>query len=323
MAAKNEKEWANRLAEVRNEMAKGVVGQADMIEGLLLCMACGGHALLESVPGLAKTRAVALLAQVSGLPFRRIQFTPDLLPADIVGTRIYNPATTNFEVRKGPVFSNFVLADEINRAPAKVQSALLECMQERQVTLGDETHKLPAPFFVFATMNPVEQEGTYALPEAQVDRFLMKLVLDYPTLDEEVAVVNMVIQETTFPKIEALLDGPAILDLQAAVRAVHLESKLVRYIAQLVEGTRGREKGPVALKGKIALGASPRASIALAQTSRAYALMQGRDHVEPGDIKAVAMAVLRHRIIPNYQAEAEGVKSSHLVTELLASEQVP
>jgi len=316
-------EQAKKIGEAREELSKGIVGQDGLIEGLFLAMAAGGHALLESVPGLAKSRAVALLAQVSGLAFRRIQFTPDLLPADITGTRIFNPGAAAFEVKKGPIFANFILADEINRAPAKVQSALLESMQERQVTIGDETFKLPAPFFVFATQNPVEQEGTYPLPEAQLDRFMLKLVLDYPTLEEEARVVNLVIQETALPKVRALLSAESILSLQAAVRQVHIEERLVRYLSQLVDATRHPKAYGLDLEGRIALGASPRASIALAQVSRARALFIGRGHVEPGDIKAVALPVLRHRVIPTYHAEAEGVRSVDLIEKILAAVKVP
>ncbi len=308
---------------LREEIHRGIIGQEGLIEGLLIALLANGHLLIEGVPGLAKTRAVHLLSKISGLDFKRLQFTPDLLPADIIGTRIYNQSTASFETKKGPVFAHFILADEINRAPAKVQSALLECMQEKQVTIGEETYPLPSPFFVFATQNPVEQEGTYPLPEAQIDRFMMKLVVDYPTLEEECDIVEMVIQETSLPEVNRLLSDQSILALQEAVRRVHMEKKLVAYITELVDATRNPEKYGLSLENTILYGASPRASIFLAQVSRATALMEGRENVIPDDIKRAAPGVLRHRIILTYHAEAEGVKKEEIIKNILSSVKVP
>lgn len=311
------------IEKMRAELHRGIVGQGPFIDGLLLALLANGHALVESVPGLAKTRAVQLLAKITGLEFKRIQFTPDLLPADIVGTRIYNQSTASFETRIGPVFANFVLADEINRAPAKVQSALLECMQERQITIGEETHKLPQPFFVFATQNPVEQEGTYQLPEAQLDRFMLKLVLDYPSLDEETEIVEMVIEETSLPDVGKIVSDKEILALQSAVRAVHIEKPLIKYIAELIDLTRHPGAGMEDLFGFIAYGASPRASIALAQLARAAAFVAGRDHVLPDDIKDMLVPVLRHRIIMTYHAQAEGITPLAVIEKIGSCVKVP
>jgi MoxR-like ATPase len=311
------------ILSLKTEIHKGIIGQEDLIEGLLLGLIADGHILIEGVPGLAKTRAVNLLANVCDLSFKRLQFTPDLLPADIVGTRIYNQSKATFEVSKGPIFANFILADEINRAPAKVQSALLETMQEKQVTIGDNTFLVPAPFFVFATMNPIEQEGTYALPEAQLDRFMMKLVVNYPTQKEEAQVVKMVIMETKFPSIKKLLDGESILNLQMESRKIHIEDKIINYITDIIQATREPKKYGLDSENYIQYGASPRASIALANVSRARALMAGRDAVYPEDIKAIAYNVLRHRVIPTYHAEAEGIKPEQIITKILEKIKVP
>lgn len=295
-----------------------------MIDGLLLALLANGHVLIEGVPGLAKTRAVNLLAQMCKVSFKRLQFTPDILPADVVGTQIYNINENKFSTKKGPVFSHFVLADEINRAPAKVQSALLEAMQEKQVTIADETFPLPIPFFVFATQNPVEQEGTYPLPEAQVDRFLLKLVVDYPNAKEEAEVVKMVMNETRLPELDPILDSETILGLQHATRQIFLEDKIVEYITTLVLASRYPDKhGMPNLKDIIDYGSSPRASIALAMVSKAHALLNNRDMVIPEDVKAVALPVLRHRIIPTYQADAEGITSTMIVEEILKKTRVP
>lgn len=319
----NLKQAVDLLQKVDQEMSKGIVGQKELIHGLFRCIIANGHALIEGVPGLAKTRAVNLLAAISQADFKRLQFTPDLLPADIIGTRIYNRETADFEIRKGPVFANFVLADEINRAPAKVQSALLETMQERQVTIGSETFKLPQPFFVFATQNPVEQEGTYPLPEAQVDRFLVKLVVDYPEKEEENSIVEMIIAETVAPRVKELLNPKSIKALQTLSRGVFIEKKLISYITDLVFTTREPKKFGLNFDDIIDYGASPRASIALASVARANALMQGRDSVFPEDIKAVAHDVLRHRIIRTYHADAEGITSEQIVDEILQHTKVP
>lgn len=308
---------------LKKEIAVGIVGQADLVDGLLLCMLADGHALVEGVPGLAKTRAVALLANMCKMEFKRLQFTPDLLPADIVGTRIYNQSTASFETKKGPIFANFILADEINRAPAKVQSALLETMQEKQVTIGENTFPVPRPFFVFATMNPVEQEGTYPLPEAQVDRFLMKLIVDYPAKKEEDDIVRMVIKETRLPEVKQIVDAEALLSLQGAVRRVHIDDKLISYITDLVFATRYPDRYGLKMEQIIQYGASPRASIALAQTARARAVMNGQTSVMPEDIKANVMGVLRHRIIPTYQADAEGIKREEIIKQIMEKVKVP
>ncbi len=311
------------LDRLRTEIQVGIVGQKELVDGLLLAVLANGHALIEGVPGLAKTRAVNLLANMTRSEFRRIQFTPDLLPADIIGTRIYNQSTAGFETKKGPVFANFILADEINRAPAKVQSALLESMQEKQVTIGEETHALPRPFFVFATQNPVEQEGTYPLPEAQLDRFLVKLVVDYPQKQEEQDIVRMVIAETRLPAVKQLIDGKAIEALQDVTRGIFLEDRLIEYIAGLVFATRDPAGHGIDFDNVIEYGASPRASIGLALTARARALLDGRDSVQPEDIKSVAFPVLRHRIIMTYHADAEGITSEQVIQEILNRVPVP
>ncbi len=320
------------IARMGSNLATGIVGQKDLVEGLLLALLSGGHALIEGVPGLAKTRSVNLLARASQGSFRRVQFTPDLLPADIVGTEIYNQAAGSFETKIGPLFANFILADEINRAAPKVQSALLEAMQERQVTIGDSSYPLPRPFLVFATQNPVEQEGTYPLPEAQVDRFLLKLVVRYPSRDDEKKIVRMVMSETELPELKQLLDADDILSLQAAAREVHVEDRIIDYATDLVSttrptrsppGQRGGERHGLDFEGLIQLGASPRASIGLVQAARAKALIEGRDAVLPEDVKAVAYDVLRHRILLTYHADAEGVTSEQIIEKILATVKVP
>lgn len=305
------------------ELKKGIVGQTELLEGLVLGLLANGHILIEGVPGLAKTRAVNLLSQACNVSFKRLQFTPDLMPADIVGTRIYNQANASFEVSKGPIFANFVLADEINRAPAKVQSALLETMQERQVTIGEVSFKVPEPFLVFATMNPVEQEGTYNLPEAQLDRFLMKLIVQYPTKEEEALVVEMVIQEVKLPTLNKILDATTILSLQNEVRKIFIEKSILKYIANIVQATRAPKDYNLSIEQFIQYGASPRASISLANVARARALMQGRSNVIPEDIKSIAYNVLRHRILLTYHAEAEGIKPEEIIGQILSKVKVP
>jgi MoxR-like ATPase len=311
------------LQDVRREMARGVVGQTDMVDGLLWGVLANGHILIEGVPGLAKTRAVNLLSRMSQSVFKRIQFTPDLLPADIVGNRIYNHARGTFETKTGPIFANFILADEINRAPAKVQSALLEAMQERQVTIGEETFPLPVPFFVFATQNPIEQEGTYPLPEAQVDRFIVKLRVTYPSPAEEVDIVKMVMNETKLPSVKPLLSPETILALQAEVREVYVDDRIIQYATDLVWATRDGNPHGLQFENLVEYGASPRASIAMVQIARARAFLDHRDAVTPDDIKTIAPAVLRHRIIPTYHAQAEGITSEQLVAEILQKIKVP
>lgn len=312
------------VTTIKNEFKKGIVGQEEMIDGLLVALLTQGHVLIEGVPGLAKTRAVNILAKICKVSFKRLQFTPDLLPADIVGTQLYNTQTGQFSTKKGPIFSHFILADEINRAPAKVQSALLEAMQEKQVTIAEETFKLPKPFFVFATQNPVEQEGTYPLPEAQVDRFLLKLVVDYPTQDDEKNIIKMVVSETKLPEVNQILDPEKIVELQNYVRDIFIEDKIVEYITNIVFTSRFPDQyGSANLKEIIDYGASPRASISLAIAARAHAVIAGRDHVIPDDVKSIALPILRHRIIPTYQADAEGITSEQIVEEILRKTKVP
>ena len=316
-------ETAKLLASVAQEIHRGIVGQDELVRGLLIGLAANGHLLIEGVPGLAKTRAVNLLARVCRTEFKRIQFTPDLLPADVIGTRIYNQGSGGFETSRGPIFANFVLADEINRAPAKVQSALLETMQERQVTIGKETIRVEPPFLVFATQNPIEQEGTYPLPEAQLDRFLLKLVVTYPSKADEQAVVSMVIDEERLPAVNTLLDGDQVNRVQEVCRSVYIDSKLIDYATEIVQATRRPDDFKLQLGNYIDFGASPRASIALAVAGRATALLEGRDAVTPDDVKAVAPAVLRHRIIPTYYAVAEKISTDDMIAEILETVKVP
>ena len=319
----SKQEARDLMVAVREQLALGIVGQEEFLHGLLVAVVAGGHVLIEGVPGLAKTRAGNLLARSCRVKFRRLQFTPDLLPADVVGTRVFNQEARAFETVRGPVFANFVLADEINRAPAKVQSALLEIMQERQVTIGPESLEVPAPFHVFATQNPIEQEGTYPLPEAQLDRFLLKLVVTYPARDEEEAIVRLVIEESSLPKMEAVLSGEQLLAVQQAARTVFIEDRLVAYATELVRATRQPKELGLELAEFIEFGASPRASISLAQAGRAVALLDGRDEVLPDDIKALAPAVLRHRIVRTYYAEAEKVGTGRIIDESLGAIKVP
>mgnify|MGYP002626909949 CR=1 FL=1 len=308
------------------ELGKTIVGQRHMVEGLLIGLLSDGHVLLEGVPGLAKTLAITTLAKAVSAKFSRIQFTPDLLPADLVGTMIYSQKSESFQVKKGPVFSHFVLADEINRAPAKVQSALLEAMQERQVTIGEQTFALEEPFLVMATQNPIEQEGTYPLPEAQVDRFLLKVVIGYPKRDEERQILHTVVNGAAAPAAaqRAVLTPADILRARAAVKEVYMDEKIENYITDLVFATRypgqyGLEK----LEPLINYGASPRGSIGLATASKAYAFMKRRGYVIPEDVRAVALDVLRHRVGLTYEAEAENVSSEEVVGEVLNRVDVP
>jgi len=306
---------APKIDKAREEMARVLVGQRYMVDRLLIGLLADGHVLLEGVPGLAKTTAVKALANATDLQFSRVQFTPDLLPADVVGTQIYQPKTGEFHTRRGPVFANIVLADEINRAPPKVQSALLEAMQERQVTIGDETMPLPRPFLVLATQNPIEQEGTYPLPEAQVDRFMLKLSVTYPSLDEELEIIERA--SLPPPRLSGVVTGDTLLEAQALVREVKVTDVLMRYIVDLVRATR--EPGGIdpTLETAIEFGASPRASIALAAASRAHAFLDSRGYALPEDVKAIAPDVLRHRILPTYEAEADGLSADDLVTRIL------
>ena len=305
------------------EMGKVIVGQKALVENLLIGLLADGHILLEGLPGLAKTLAINTLSRSVGGKFSRIQFTPDLLPADLTGTLIYSQKEGSFEVHKGPVFANFVLADEINRSPAKVQSALLEAMQERQVTIGDETFKLPDPFLVMATQNPIEQEGTYPLPEAQVDRFMLKVVVDYPKKEEERQIVRMN-NTGEFPKPQAVVSPEDIVRARQVVREVYMDDKIERYIVDIVYATRtSAEYGLGKLKDLISYGGSPRASISLAMASKAYAFIKRRGYVIPEDVRAVCNEVLRHRIGLTYEAEAENVTPEEIIAETLNAVIVP
>jgi len=307
------------IAEVR----KVIVGQRSLVDRMMVALLCRGHLLVEGVPGLAKTLAVKTVGQVLGLHFSRIQFTPDLLPADLIGTMIYQQKSGEFVARKGPVFTNLLLADEINRAPAKVQSALLESMQERQVTLGDTTHPLPDPFLVFATQNPIEQEGTYPLPEAQVDRFLLKAKVDYPKREEERQILDRMISGE-LPAVATVLGIEAIDRLGRRAREVYLDDRIRDYIVALVTATRRpKEVGLAEASHLIAFGASPRATLAFSEAARAVAFLHGRGYVVPEDVKEIAHDVLRHRILLSYEAEAENVTSENLIDRVLERVEVP
>ena len=309
------------LARCRDEIGKAVVGQRAMIDGMLMGILTGGHVLLEGVPGLAKTRAITSLSRVIDASFKRIQFTPDLLPADLIGTMIYRQQTGEFVARKGPVFSNIVLADEVNRAPAKVQSAMLEAMQERQVTIGETTFPLPQPFFVLATQNPIEQEGTYPLPEAQLDRFIMKLAITYPTPEEELEILKRVGVESEL-KLRTILFSSDVVRLQDTAARIEVDDRIQEYIVALVISSR-RQGETRSFHRYVEFGASPRATIYLYRCAKVQALFEGRAHVLPDDVKTVAPAVLRHRIIPSYEAEAEQLTSGDLVDLLLSTVPVP
>lgn len=311
------------VTDLTTGMNQIIVGQKHLIDSLLISLLSDGHILLEGVPGLAKTLAIKTLSQLIDVRYSRIQFTPDLLPADVIGTQIYSQKDETFHVKKGPIFSNFILADEINRAPAKVQSALLEAMQEHQVTIGESTFTLPDPFLVMATQNPIEQEGTYMLPEAQVDRFMLKVVLDYPTLDEEKLVVRMNLQGNT-PVIRPVIGTKEILEARKVVEDVYLDDKIMQYITDIVFATRYPERYQLAdLKEMITFGGSPRASINLARASRAYAFIKHRGYVVPEDVRAVAHDVLRHRIGLSYEAEAANLTTETIVSEIINKVQVP
>lgn len=310
------------VAGLFEEVSKTVVGQCYMLERLFMGILLGGHILVEGVPGLAKTTAVKAMADALSARFQRIQFTPDLLPADLLGTQIYNPKTQEFYIKKGPLFHNIILADEINRAPAKVQSALLEAMQEKQITIGEETFPLAEPFIVLATQNPIEQEGTYPLPEAQLDRFMLKLNITYPTRDEELAIVNRFARKT---KVEPkpVLSLSQIFALRELVDKIYIDDKINRYIVSLVYATREPKTLKIGIERYIQFGVSPRASIWLSQASRGYAFLQGRAYVVPQDVKTLALDVLRHRLILTYEAEAEGLKTDDVIKKILDQVEVP
>ncbi len=304
------------------EMGKVVVGQRYLLERLILGLILEGHILVEGVPGLAKTTAVKTLAQLMKVGFKRIQFTPDLLPADLIGTQIYNPKTQEFGVKKGPIFSNILLADEINRAPAKVQSALLEAMQEKQVTIGEETFPLARPFIVLATQNPIEQEGTYPLPEAQVDRFMLKLQVTYPTPGEEAAIIERINSES-LPELKPVIGPEHLMAMREVVQQIYMDPKIKDYIVKIIFATRDPKSLNLGLERYIQFGASPRASIFLYQVSKAHAFLQGRGYVTPQDVKTIGFDVLRHRIITTYEAEAEGLNTDQIIQKLFDHIEVP
>lgn len=314
---------SNFVNLVTQGMDQAIVGQKHLVESLLIALLSNGHVLLEGVPGLAKTLAIKTLAQIIDAKYSRIQFTPDLLPADVLGTMVYSVKSEQFQVKKGPIFANFVLADEINRAPAKVQSALLEAMQERQVTIGDHTFPLDNPFLVMATQNPIEQEGTYPLPEAQVDRFLLKVVIGYPTRDEEKLIIRQNLSSTR-REIRPLLRPEEIIDAQRVVEKIYIDEKIERYIVDIVFATRfPAEYGLADLQSIISFGASPRASISLARAAKAYAFLRQRGYVIPEDVRAVCHDVLRHRIGLTYEAEANNISADEIISEILDKVVVP
>ncbi len=311
------------ISRIRKEVHKVVVGQEKMVESLLVGLICQGHILLEGVPGLAKTTTINALAKSLGLDFKRVQFTPDLLPSDIIGTEIYDPTTNSFKIKKGPVFTNLLLADEINRAPAKVQSALLEVMQERQLTIGDDTFALDLPFLVMATQNPVEQEGAYELPEAQLDRFLMKVVVGYNTRAEELEIARRV-SNNSFEEIEQVADAKELMLVREEAMNVHLDAEIEKYIIELIFATREPKKyGLKSIKKYIEFGASPRASIDMYKAARAVAYIKGQDFVSPIEIAYIAKEILRHRIILSYEAQAEGITQDSIIEKVLAAVPIP
>jgi MoxR-like ATPase len=326
-----EKETLDRCAALietcRKEMAVRIVGQKEMIDGLLITLVAGGHILLEGVPGLAKTLAVKSLAEITGLEFKRIQFTPDLLPADLTGTLVWEQSSGNFSVRRGPIFANVILADEINRAPAKVQSALLEAMEEKQVTIGETSHQLPVPFFVLATENPIEHEGTYSLPEAELDRFLMKLLVVYPQPVEELDIVkNSAPLSAPAGKLSSLspvLNAEVLDFLRKTADAIHIDEGISKYIVSIVTATRPAAKSTDGVYRYVSFGASPRASIAMYRCCRILAMFEGRNFVTPEDVKIVAPPVLRHRIVLSYEAEAEGMDADAVISRILNHVPVP
>jgi MoxR-like ATPase len=311
------------ITRLKTELRKAVIGQDAMIEGLLIGVLSDGHILIEGVPGLAKTTTINALAKALGLEFKRIQFTPDLLPSDIIGAQIYNPQDHSFSIKKGPLFTNLLLADEINRAPAKVQSALLEVMQERQVTIADKTFKLERPFLVMATQNPIEQEGVYALPEAQLDRFMMKLVITHNSEDEELEIMRKGATKS-FGEVEKVLDIEELYALQEALEKIHIDPELETYIVQLVTATREPARfGLESIAGDIMYGVSPRASIDLYKAARAKAFLRGNDHITPADIGMVIHDVLRHRIVLSYEARAKGMESDEVITKIVETVPIP
>jgi len=313
----------NKIEAIKSEVAKVVVGQEKMIDGLLIGLLCEGHILIEGIPGLAKTTTVNALAKSLGLDFKRVQFTPDLLPSDILGAEIYDPQHNDFKIKQGPVFTNLLLADEINRAPAKVQSALLEVMQERQVTIGEESFAMDLPFFVMATQNPIEQEGVYQLPEAQLDRFMFKLVVGYNTKEEELEIARRISQDES-QKIETVVGKDELFKMKEAVKKVHIDEEVERYMIELVAATREPAKyGLEEIEEYIQFGASPRVSIDMFKASKAMAYLRGKEFVTPVDIAYVVKELMRHRIVLSYEAEAEGVTTDELIVKILEAVPVP
>ncbi len=313
----------SKIQNIKKEVSKVVVGQEKMIDSLLIAFLCDGHILIEGVPGLAKTTTVNALSKALGLDFKRAQFTPDLLPSDILGAEIYDPQNNAFKIKKGPIFTNLLLADEINRAPAKVQSALLEVMQEKQVTLGDTTFKIDLPFFVMATQNPVEQEGVYQLPEAQLDRFMLKLVVDYNTKDEELEIARR-ISSGNFEQIQSVVSSDDLLKLRDAIKAVHIDEEVEKYMIELVNATRNpSEYGLSELEDFIQFGASPRVSIDAFKVVKAMAFFRGKDFVTPVDVAYIIKELMRHRIVLSYEAEAEGVTTDEIIQKVLETVAIP
>jgi MoxR-like ATPase len=320
----NVEKHAALIADLVAEVGKVLVGQESMVTRLLLGLLTGGHVLLEGVPGLAKTLTVRSLARAIDTGFSRIQFTPDMLPADVIGTQVFNPREATYSVKKGPIFSNLVLADEINRAPAKVQAALLETMQERQVSIGDTTYLLDDPFLVLATQNPIEQEGTYPLPEAQIDRFMLKVKVGYPSKDEEMRIIDRMASGQSEPEVRAVASVEAIREAAATVEQVYVDDKVKRYVVDLVHATRDpKEAGLADLDGMLEMGASPRASIYLTKAAKAHAFLQGRGYATPHDVKGVAPDILRHRVVLTYEAEAQGRTTDDVIDRLLVGVLVP
>ena len=312
-----------KIVALKQELSKAVIGQEKMIDGLLIGLLCDGHILVEGVPGLAKTTTINALSRALGLSSKRIQFTPDLLPSDIIGAQIYNPKDHSFSIKKGPLFTNLLLADEINRAPAKVQSALLEVMQERQVTIAEETFKLDPPFLVMATQNPIEQEGVYALPEAQLDRFMMKLVVEHNTEEEELEIMRKVANKS-FQEIQTILSVDALYLLQKELATIHIDKELEQYIVRLISATRDPAKfGMDEVKNCLMFGASPRASIDLYKASKAKAFLRGKSFVSPSDIGYVVHDVLRHRIVLSYEARAKGMHSDEIISQIVETLPIP
>jgi len=311
------------INQIRTEIHKVIVGQEELIDGLITALLCNNHVLIEGVPGLAKTLSVTTLARMLQAAFQRIQFTPDLLPADVIGTLIYNPKSGGFSTKKGPIFANIILADEINRAPAKVQSALLEAMQERQVTIGDESYALDDPFLVMATQNPIEQEGTYPLPEAQVDRFMLKICISYPGKAEEHEILRKMARSNPATDVDPIITLDDARRLRGLADEIYMDEKIEEYIVNLVDASRNPEAYRLEIGQFIRYGASPRASIFLAMASKANALIEGRGYVTPQDVKTVAMNVLRHRIILTYEAEAEEKRSEDIIEQILQTVDVP